>query len=335
MLTRPFLALLVLLAAGSAAAVEDKWEITTTMQATGMPFLPPATTTTLCLPQNQPVNEKMIPAKDNCKVSKFTTSGNTSKFHIECAPPQQMSGDGEFTYLGNAYNGKMNVKGNMGGQNIDMQMSYAGKKIGVCGGENDNAYSPMKMMQQGQGQMAMACAQMAEGMSWQMAPNLASMCPTLQADICKRANARFAGVTSADALLALQEDRPDWKELAGYCAIDTTAMTRKLCASSKAGKDYNGAVLICGSDDPELFAIAQKECVGFDVTGNRISEKTRPLCNHFADRLPKSAGKKTATAPASSLIEGYSNTVDTGNNAIDTTQRAVEGYKKLKGLFGR
>lgn len=129
---RRLLVLIACLGAGSVYA-DDKWEVTTSMEMVGMPFQMPATTQVVCLPPGEQNTEKMVPADKNCKVKSFSTSGNTSRFRIECAPPQQMTGEGEITRMGkDAYKGLLKAKGNMQGQAFDMKISYAGRKIGSC-----------------------------------------------------------------------------------------------------------------------------------------------------------------------------------------------------------
>lgn len=129
---RSLLVVTACLLAGTAWA-DEKWEVTTSMEMAGMPFQMPPTTHTVCLPPGQQNNEKMIPADKNCQVKSFTTSGNTSRFRIECAPPQQMTGEGEITrFSKDAYKGKLSARGNMQGQAFDMKISYAGRRIGDC-----------------------------------------------------------------------------------------------------------------------------------------------------------------------------------------------------------
>lgn len=328
---KPLFALSALLLAGVAgsavaAPVEDKWEITTSMEMVGMPFAMPPTKQLVCLPQNQPTSEKMVPVKENCKMTKFTTSGNTSKFHVECPPPEQMSGDGEFTQLGkDAYKGSMAIKGKMEGESVDMKMTYAGKKLGVCGAK-DAAISPTAMMAKQQAMVNQSCTQMADAMSWQVAPQMTTTCPTIKADICKRAKALFDGATTTDKFLVMEEKHGDWKELAGYCGIDARTVSGKHCAAAKRDKNWNNAILICGKADPELTAIAKKECTGMEFTGATANDPRAVLCASYADQLPKVKGKPAApAAPA---------TPTTGDAKVDAGLRAVEGMKKLKGLFG-
>lgn len=306
------------LLAGIAGAAEEKWQITTKMEMAGMPFAMPAQTTTVCLPPGQQSNEKMVPADRKCTVSGMKTSGNTTRFHVECPPPDKMSGDGEFTRQGpDAYSGTMAMSGVSDGERMDMKMSYSGKKLGLCDPVKDKASSPAAMMQQQQATMAASCADLAKDMSWQVAPQMTTMCPTVKADICRNAKKMLEAPKSSDKVLDMQDERQDWQGLAGYCGMDAAALSAKYCALAKKEQNWNNASLICG-EDAELEAVAKRECTGKMYSGAKLDEKWKSLCARYADRVdpgeapPRSAGQKAA----------------------DTGKRAVEGVMKLKGLFG-
>lgn len=337
MLRRPLIALSALLpallVAGVALAADDKWEITSSMEMPGMPFQMPPTKQIVCVPPGQS-NEKLVPKQDNCKVSGFKVTGSTSRYHIECAPPQQMSGDGEMTVTGkDAYRGSLNAKANMDGEQTEMKMTYSGRKLGTCTGAEKPAVDVKAIQQQQQAGTAQACGEMAEGMQWRVAPTMAPVCPTLQADICKRAKAKFAKAKTSAGLVTLQGDHPDWKDIAKYCGVDPATLIKPACADAKRAQNWNDAVLVCG-EDAELEATAKKECVGMSFTGNPKAVAYRPLCEHYADKLPKGSYKR---APADTDEE----TEDAGDAAPasahplqDTGAKAVEGLKKFKGLFG-
>lgn len=338
MLRRPLAVVSALLLAGVATAatpVEDKWEITTSMEMTGMPFKMPPTTTTICVPQGQQSTEKMVPKQDNCTVSGFKVTGATSRYHVECPAPQKMSGDGEFTTTGkDAYRGSMNAKMDMEGTQTEMKMTYAGRKLGVCGA-GDAAISPTAIMKQQKEMTAQSCTQMADGMSWQNASAMTTMCPTMQKDICTRAKKLFAPVKTSSDVVALQEKRPDWKGLAGYCGIDANVIAKNACVDAKKTKNWNNAVLVCG-EDAELEAIAKKECTGMNYTGAQGGEYA-PLCDHYADKLPKAKTSmfgsmlKAATGGSSSNEKAAAAPAPAAQD--DSAQKAVEGLKALKGLF--
>lgn len=118
---------------GTALAVDEKWEIVTTTEITGMPFRMPATTLIVCVPPGHMDSEKMIPEKNGCTVSETGRSGNTVRLRMACPPPQSLSGEAEITRNGkDAYHGSLKAKGMMDGRAMEMRATYAGRKVGVC-----------------------------------------------------------------------------------------------------------------------------------------------------------------------------------------------------------
>lgn len=317
MIKRSLLALCACLMAGAAAA-DDKWEVTTSMEMVGMPFQMPPTKQTLCLAPGEQNNEKMVPVDKNCKLKSFSTSGSTSRFSIECAPPQQMTGDGEITRFGkDAYKGSLRAKGNMQGQAFDMKISYAGKKIGSCAASENTVTRAKAMAAQGQAQLGQSCKQMADSMTWQLADQMAGSCPTLKADLCKKAKAEFSKLgADPEGLRSYQEQRQDWRELAGYCSVDAAALQAKACTAAKAKKLWGSVAAFCGD---EAEALAQANCTGRSYTVIMLSEYG-PLCEAYRDQVVVTGGGSQGGAAA-------------GNAA--RLNQAIDGINKLRGLFGK
>lgn len=121
---------------GAACAADEKWEISATVELTGMPIMMPSTTVTVCVPPGQMANEKMIPEKDGCKVTGFSTNGNVSRFNMQCPPPHLISGQGQITRQGpDAYSGEFVASGNINGKAMQMKTIYQGRKVGPCDGK--------------------------------------------------------------------------------------------------------------------------------------------------------------------------------------------------------
>jgi hypothetical protein len=138
------LLVLPLLGIGNAVAADEKWEITTSVEVTGMPFQMPATVLTLCAPPGEMHDDKMIPEQNGCKVTQMSKSGNTTRFKMSCPPPQAMTGEGEITQTGkDAYRGSMTAKGVIEGRATEMKTTYAGRKLGACDGTELNAGAAM------------------------------------------------------------------------------------------------------------------------------------------------------------------------------------------------
>lgn len=116
---------------------DGKWEVKMEMDMPGMPAgMPPMNTTQCITPEQAKDPQKAMPQggrggrgmNDNCKISDYTVDGNKVSWSMTCAPPQDMTGTGEFTYAADTYTGVMKM--NRGGQMITMK--YSGKRIGDC-----------------------------------------------------------------------------------------------------------------------------------------------------------------------------------------------------------
>lgn len=299
---------------GGTAVADDKWEVTTSMEMVGMPFQMPPTKQVLCLAPGAQNNEKMVPADKNCQVKSFTTTGSTSRFRIECAPPQQMTGEGEITRMGtDAYKGELKAKGNMQGQPIDMKISYAGRKIGSCAASENTVTKAQAQAAQMQAQVGQSCKQIADGMTWQIADQMTSSCPTLKADLCKKAKAEFAKFgNDPEGLRGFQADHQDWRELAGYCAIDAGALQARACASAKDKRLWGSVAEFCGNEAEQL---AGQYCTGRSYTVIMTSEYG-PLCERFRNKIAVTGG---GSQPG----------------AANKLNQAIDGINKLRGLFGK
>lgn len=316
MMTRRMLALCACLAGfGGTAVADDKWEVTTSMEMAGMPFQVPAQKQVLCLAPGEETSEKIVPADKNCKVKSFSTTGSTSRFRIECAPPQQMTGEGEITRLGkDAYKGEMRARGNMQGEAFDMTVRYAGRKIGSCAASENTVTKAKAMAAQGQAQIAQSCKELAAGLSWQVADQMAASCPTLKADICKKAKADL-GKLAADpeGLRGWQEQKGDWRGLAGYCGMDVAALQGKACATAKEKRLWGSVAEFCGD---EAEALAQANCTGRSYTVIMMSEYG-PLCEKFSEKVVVTGGGDKPAGMGAKV------------------NQAIDGINKLRGLFGR
>jgi len=134
-----FIALIALptlaaLACAPALAQEkgDQYEITVRMEMKDMPMALPPQTTRVCMAKNAK-DESFVPHKgSDCKVVRSSRTGNTLTYRMECAGKDALVAEGEITYAGDSYSGKMHMTGASGGQPFDMSQTYTGRKIGEC-----------------------------------------------------------------------------------------------------------------------------------------------------------------------------------------------------------
>jgi hypothetical protein len=110
----------------------DQYEVTVKMEIKGMPMAMPARTTQLCVAKNAR-DEAFVPRKDGeCSITDSKKVGNTVTYRIQCTGKESLVGDGQITYAGDSYTGRMHMTGTGGGQPFDMTQTYTGRKIGEC-----------------------------------------------------------------------------------------------------------------------------------------------------------------------------------------------------------
>jgi hypothetical protein len=79
------------------------------------------------------VERNEVPTRDGCTTTKNQRSGNTMKIAFTCTSPPS-SGEGDFTFSGDAYTSHMTVKTAVQGKPETMVMDATGKWLGAdCG----------------------------------------------------------------------------------------------------------------------------------------------------------------------------------------------------------
>lgn len=120
------------LAPAVAAAADEKWEITTRMDITGLPIRMPATTVIVCAPPGE-MNEERMLEQDGCTLGKVTKAGNTTRFAIQCTEPQAMTGTGEITRRSaDAWEGQFSASGKVAGKSVEMKAAISSARRGDC-----------------------------------------------------------------------------------------------------------------------------------------------------------------------------------------------------------
>jgi|SRR5208282_5047695 len=133
--------LLVILAAGPAAAFAagmqpGLWEITSTMEMSGMNMKMPSYTFQHCYTPTEVSDAKKIVPKDRdnkCRTTGVTQSGNTVSWKMICTGEHAMTGSGTISFGSNSYSGttQMSMAGE-GGKPMNMTQNYNGKRLGDC-----------------------------------------------------------------------------------------------------------------------------------------------------------------------------------------------------------
>ena len=89
----------------------------------------------VCITKEEAAKPPEARMTGDCKQSDVQRSGNTMKYKFTCTQPQQISGDGQVSFVGDkAYSGKSNVTTQVNGQPQQMTMDMSGKWLGAdCG----------------------------------------------------------------------------------------------------------------------------------------------------------------------------------------------------------
>jgi hypothetical protein len=306
----PFLALALGLSAAGAvlaqAGTGNLYSVTTKMEMQGMPFAMPANTVQVCGPKDQ-ASDKMVPHDENCTVSNFRQSGNKSSFTMVCRGENPMTATGEFERLGaDAYRGRMQMKGQMEGEPMDMTMTFEGKKIRDCN------YATESPEAQGRAMLAKTCEEQLRQPAWQAyesftGPN--AVCPTYKPRYCSAMLAasltpdfirtadynaqemakhgaqgptiwtafQACGTTRQAALAKtcpMAEKSRDYAFLTGYCPT----LVAKACASADPGRDHAFVIQSC---PVQAKAAAAQHCAGRDFTAMRMSPYAN-FCSQYA-----------------------------------------------------
>ncbi len=114
-----------------AQGKDDLWEVTTKMEMPGMPMAMPAQTQRICVAKGGK-DDDYIPKRDGCRVQDSKRVGNKVTYKMVCTGKDTMTVAGETTFGANSYDGKMAMSGKMDGQQVEMNQTYSGKRVGDC-----------------------------------------------------------------------------------------------------------------------------------------------------------------------------------------------------------
>ncbi len=302
-------AFMLLGAVSSALSQEpgDLWEVTTSMEASGMKM--PGSTQQVCAPVNAEGPEAMAAKDDRCQINDVQRSPGRFSYKVKCP---EGSGSGEMTYQGKESYASV-VTMTMDGDT--MKMSSKGRRIGSC-----DASQLKKQVAaaeaQGQAVIAQACADVPE----QMLPALLT---TLNCDakykkqLCDRlgTKAGFSTVAARQPMGEATMDSGTLPEASKFCGVQPEPLRERLCTDASKTEDLN----FLGAQCPALAQpIAQRECAGRSFS-TPPAEKYRDFCNSYArSMMQDGSGDAAADSP-----------VPTKESVLQ------EGAKRLKGLFGR
>lgn len=323
-----------------AQGPDDLWEMQTTMEMAGMQM--PGRDQKVCKPKGQ-IEQAAAPTDDKCKLVDSKRTGNKMRFKVACEDGKnKYTGEGESEITGpDSYRGKMHMAGKMEGEDMDMTMSYVGKKVGSCKYE-DPALKGKQMMAEQEQRMAAECKKAAEALNWQLFTPEMQTCQKFKPDLCERANKAASGMHSVDGYRAQAKASGDWKGAFKFCAVDLAAVTKDACKSAMSKKDWDFVGETCAD---EAKALAKQHCEGRDYTAMMEGEY-RSICARVA-RKARGGGEATTgaepaaapNAPAPAQSGASQNAGAPAGNAPSSTEPAQkpsatesikQGAEKLK-----
>jgi hypothetical protein len=116
--------------AARAQGKDDLWEITTRWDARHADGDARATQR-LCIAKSGK-DDDYIPKREGCRVQDSKRVGNKVTYKMVCTGRDTMTVAGETTFGTNSYDGKMAMSGKMDGQQVEMNQTYSGKRVGDC-----------------------------------------------------------------------------------------------------------------------------------------------------------------------------------------------------------
>jgi hypothetical protein len=286
------------------AAAGETWEITTKSEMAGMPYAMPETTMTVCQPKSgEPDPKQMMEQDGNCKVTDVKHTGSKTTWKMRCdGDGQKMSGSGEITHNKSSYQGKSRMSGTADGEKIDMSASYRGKRIGTSCDTSAAVVVKSKAMDDMNDMMGMAKAQMAAEM--------AEQCEVGQYETIELIHNRFFGPHAV-------------------CAKNQKYACKLI--SKDAAKKTNVYLALVKHDDTSDVSIA-------DACKISMAKTTKEICKKVdADNYRKMEEACPKEYAKFSEMEGRSYTSSPRSADMVTDNPvggAIEGAKKLKGLFG-
>lgn len=313
---------LIFTAAAFANEPGELWEITNSMEMTGMSM--PARTTQVCQPIN-PANRQVPGAGDSedCKLIDHKVVGSTTKWTATC-------GTGEITYDSNkSFRGVMNM--NHDGQQMTMKMS--GRNLGTACDADAVRKQMNAAAAQSAAMMDQTCQSAVEGMqTYILNPQSGMQCdPKHTKQFCERLRTeagydKFAEQVDFNAAPGSPMSPSAGASLCGLAVTGANSLESVragLCNSALASGSLNFLGRNCAPEGKEL---AMRECAGRGFT-TPVADKYKDFCTAYARHgllagAPPSGDDAAANPAAPAQPE----------NKTDSAIKA--GKKALKGLIG-
>ena len=310
-----------LLSAAAFAAPGEYWEVTSKMEMPGMPFAMPATTQKVCIPKGGENDPEKTSGDKDCKMTDIKTVGNKTTWKARCdRDGEVMIGKGEQTTTAKGYQGKMRFSGKSGGEDVDMTMAFSGKRLGgKCDSEEQ-----VKAMK------AQVCdtSHYRNTADWIGAADLILQPGAACADQRRqlRDMVRKDAPRDVEAYGALQMHDQHMMlnnvSIAKECKLNMAATTKSICKTLN-GKNYSKLSAHCPAE-AKAWREAQrrKECEGRSYTAETRAADLKKCLSGNDESSDNDNEDSDEPAPAKS------------KKSSSPASDALEGAKKLKGMFG-
>lgn len=318
----------------------EKWRTTMSMSAMGMTM--PGMSSEVCVPKGGDASQAGL--DKNCQTSNMRQSGNKLSYHVVCTGKNAMEGDMEIENLGpDHYRGQMIATA----QGDQMTMKYEGKKLpGECdAGEMKRKVNAI--VAQHDAEMMKVCREGATNLQSALFAGSSAQCkdPKDKETFCSgaRSHKGFGSLSQqerwAGRSVVKGQVRP-LSDSAKFCGFGVDATRKDLCSSAEGKKAW----VFLANECPAIAGpLAQRECAGRDFT-TPVAPKYVQFCDAYGkDRsLSESSAGADGTSdggagasPASSGGDGATGEAGDKPQKQNVGDKAKEGLKKLKGLFGR
>jgi hypothetical protein len=311
----------VLFSASAMSAPGEYWEVTNKMEMEGMPFAMPGTTQKVCVPKGGENDPSKTTGDNDCKMTDIKTSGNKTTWKARCdRDGEVMTGVGEQTTSAKGYEGKIQFSGRSQGEDVDMKMSYSGKRIGgSCDSEEMMKKVKSQACDKSQYDTTAAWISGADtvlGKNAICAEQRTQLCDKVRQDTPKDADAY-------NALLLHDQQLSTGISVAKECKLDMAATTKSICKKLNS-KNYSQLAKHCPSEAKTYREVQRrKDCEGRSYTAETRAADIKKCMSGQSD-----SSYEEDEEPAPSKASKSSKPA-TDNSA----QEMLESAKKLKGMF--
>lgn len=304
------------------SALGEYWEVTNKMEMESMPFAMPGTTQKVCVPKGSENDPSKTTGDKDCKMTDIKTSGNKTTWKARCdRDGEVMTGVGEQTTSAKGYEGKMHFSGKSRGENVDMKMSYSGKRVG---GSCDTEETIKKFKSQACDKSQYnSTAEWISGADTIVGKN--AMCADQRTQLCEKVRKDTPKDADAfNALLMHDQQLSTGVSVAKECKLDMAATTKAICKTLN-GKNYDRLAKHCPSEAKTYREVQRrKECEGRSYTAETRAADIKKCMSGQSDAPSNDDEEEPAPSKPSK----------SSKPATDTSaQEMLESAKKLKGMF--